>query len=468
LRARVAWTLLVGLAVLAGCGGEDAGRRDPAPEGLRPPSIIFILTDDQAPDSLGIAGNRFVQTPHLDALAADGAYFRRAYVPTPQCAPSRASILTGRYPHAHGVMTNRDTRLSPSAHTMASALKERGYATGLVGKWHLGEDDRPQAGFEDLWVTIAAPGRYADPELWIDGERRRHAGLVTDVLTDYAIRFIDTHRDEPFFLWLAYRAPHPPFPLAPDGRFTYPTDSVPLPVSAEDDLSTKPAAQRESACHAWFARANRHDGAGLRQRLSRYYTLVSIIDHNVGRLVDAVRDRGIADQTIVIYASDNGALFGEHQMVTKGPAFYEELVRTPLIIWAPGRVPGGRQVDALASVLDIFPTVCAQAGCAVPSDLPGVDIWPLATAAASPRREALFFEYLEKSQTSERVPMRGLVTEQYKYARYLDTGEQELYDLHHDPREMDNLAADGAHRDVLTTLRGMLDAWRRTSGDVDP
>jgi len=164
LRARATWTLLVGLAALVSCGGEGAGHREPAPEGPRPPSIIFILTDDQAPDSLGVAGNRFVQTPHLDAMAADGAYFRRAYVPTPQCAPSRASILTGRYPHATGVMTNRDARLPPSLQTMSGALKEQGYATGLVGKWHLGDEERPHAGFEDLWVTVAAPGRYTDPD----------------------------------------------------------------------------------------------------------------------------------------------------------------------------------------------------------------------------------------------------------------------------------------------------------------
>jgi N-acetylglucosamine-6-sulfatase len=431
------------------------------------PNIIVVLTDDQAPGSLGVAGNPNIRTPHLDALAAGGVYFTRAYVPVPQCAPSRAAMLTGQYPHVAGVMTNTDARLPGTARTLPRVLKEHGYATGLIGKWHLGVDERAQGGFEDMWVTFPVKESHTDPELWVDGERRRHEGFLTDILTDYAIRFVDRHGSQPFLLWLAYRAPHPPFPQGGDERFAYDAAALPLPASIDDDLSGKPAAQRDSACHAWFAKAGRDDGAGVRRRLAKYYALVSAIDYNVGRLVEHLRGKGIADRTVLFYLSDNGALFGEHQMVTKGPALYEELVRTPMIVWAPGRLPGGRRVDSLVSALDIFPTACGLTGSSPPPDLAGTDIWPLATGTATgPRRETLFLQYQEKTRTGERVPIRGLVTDRYKYAVYLDSGEEELYDLQNDPGEMTNLAAGAGHRDVATGLRERLDQWRRRSGDV--
>jgi N-acetylglucosamine-6-sulfatase len=457
--------LLVIVVIPSGCGqhGDHAAAAHPTG-----PNIIVIVTDDQAPGSLGVAGNANVRTPHLDALAAGGVYFTRAYVPIPQCAPSRAAMLTGQYPHVAGVMTNTNARLPGDTRTLPRVLKEHGYATGLIGKWHLGADERAQGGFEDMWVTFPVKEPHTDPELWVDGERRRHEGFLTDILTDYAIRFVDRYESQPFFLWLAYRAPHPPFPREGGERFAYDAAALPLPASINDDLSAKPAAQRDSTCHEWFAKAGRNNGARLRRRLSKYYALVSGIDYNVGRLVEHLRGKGIADRTVLFYLSDNGALFGEHQMVTKGPALYEELVRTPLIVWAPGRLRGGRRVDALVSALDIFPTACSLTGSPPPPGLAGTDIWPLAAGDGpiAPRREALFLQYEEKTRTGERVPIRGLVTDRYKYAVYLDSGEEELYDLRSDPGEMTNLAAGGGHRDVVAVMRKRLDDWRHRSGDV--
>jgi N-acetylglucosamine-6-sulfatase len=442
----------------------SASDTTPASERGGPPNVIFIFTDDQAPRTLGVEGNQHVRTPRLDRLAREGVFFSRAYVPLPQCAPSRAVVLTGLYPHQNGVMTNEGALLKPDEPTFPSIFKQRGYATGLVGKWHLGEEQRPQCGFEDMWVTLPMPGVYFDPELWVDGRLQPHDGHLTDILTDYALRFVDEHRDEPFLLWLAYKAPHPPFVSHPDTRFFYDAATLPLPASITDDLSTKPAAQRNGKCHEWFLQSTPES---IRRDLASYYSMISAIDHNVGRLIDHLREQGLDHRTIVIYMSDNGVLFGEHQMLRKGPAFYEELVRSPLIVWAPGRLDGGRKVDELVSTLDLFPTLCGLVNEPPPAGLPGENIWPLATGAGGPRRDAHNFEYLEKEATRERVPMRGLVTARYKYGLYLDDGAEELYDLQRDPLEMVNLAAQTEGREVLTSLRNRLAAWRRATGDVD-
>jgi N-acetylglucosamine-6-sulfatase len=468
------WNLILTAAILcaygAGCEREPGAAETSAQPALekapRPtrdkPNIIFIFTDDQAPNTLGCEGNPVIRTPRLDRLAAEGMFFSRAYVPIAQCAPSRAAVLTGLYPHQNGVVTNEGAHLRPDAVTFAQVLREHGYACGMIGKWHLGDPDKPQAGFNERWVSFDVPGVYYDPELWVDGEHVRAEGYLTDVLTDYAIDFVDTHRDRPFLLWLNYKAPHGPVVGPAETRFHYDPQDMPLPESMSDDLSGKPHWQRESYMHQVFLSSTPEE---IRRRLANYYAMISSIDDNVGRLADHVEEAGLAADTLVIFMSDNGFLHGEHQMITKGYVFYEEVVRVPLVMWWPGRAGPGARVSALVSSLDIFPTLCGVAGVAPPAGLPGHSLVPLMSDPGAALRDAVFFEYHAKEATDRTVPMRGLATERYKYDRYLEGGE-ELYDLQTDPHEMRNLIEETGHEDTINGLRDRLRAWRVASGDA--
>ncbi|UCG31859.1 MAG: sulfatase-like hydrolase/transferase [Phycisphaerales bacterium] len=468
------WDLVLTAVALcaygAGCEKEPGtGGTGPheAPQGaLRPtrnkPNIIFILTDDQAPNTLGSEGNPVARTPRLDRLAAEGVFFSRAYVPIPQCAPSRAAVLTGLYPHQNGVLTNEEARLRPGAVTFAHVLRKQGYACGMIGKWHLGDPDKPQAGFEDKWVSFDVPGEYYDPELWVDGRRVRADGYLTEVLTNYAMEFVDAHVERPFLLWLNYKAPHGPVVGPADAQFRYEPQDMPLPESMKDDLSGKPHWQRESYMHEVFSG---YSPEQIQRRLANYHAMISSIDHNVGRLVDHLAEVKLLADTRVIFMSDNGFLHGEHQMITKGYVFYEEVVRSPLILWQPGTIEPGRRVNTLVSSLDIFPTLCGVAGVAPPAGLPGRDLAPLLTDPSARLHDAVFFEYHTKEATGQTVPMRGLVTDRYKYVLYLDGGE-ELYDLQSDPHEMINLIDDYGQADTVRDLRGRLGRWRVSAGDA--
>jgi N-acetylglucosamine-6-sulfatase len=463
--------LLMWLALLPGCGEapeggpgrtEEAVSSRPAPDHARP-NIVFILADDLAPGTLGFEGNAVIRTPRLDRLAREGVYFSRAYVPIPQCAPSRAAILTGLYPHQNGVVSNVETQLKPGLVTFGEVFKRAGYACGLIGKWHLGHEDRPQRGFVDRWVSFPLPGNYYDPELYVDGESVRGDGYMTNILTDYAIEFIDQHAEAPFLLWLAYKAPHWPTLGPPDTRFRYDPDAIQLPEkSMADDLSTKPAAQRDGDPHRWF---QERGVDWLRERIALYYAMISSMDENVGRLVDHLRSLGLDRRTLVIFMSDNGVLMGEHRMINKGPLLYEPLVRTPLIMWWPGRIQARTRVQSLVSSLDIFPMMCASAGIAVPEGLAGRSLWPLIEHRDSSLRDGLFFEFTQKKSAEEPVALRGLVTERYKYVRYLERGE-ELYDLNQDPHECINLIGDASRGELADALRAKLEQWRRETGDL--
>ncbi|UCG31858.1 MAG: sulfatase-like hydrolase/transferase [Phycisphaerales bacterium] len=426
------------------------------------PNVIFILTDDQAPNTLGIEGNPIIRTPELDRLAGEGAYFSRAYVPIPQCAPSRAAILTGLYPHQNGVLRNEDASLRPDAVTFSRLFKQNGYACGLVGKWHLGKEDLPQAGFEDLWVTLPLPGEYHDPQLWVNKRLVQTEGYLTDILTDHAISFVEKHVDRAFLLWLAYKAPHVPARAPPDPAFAYDAADMVLPPSSADDLSAKPAAQRDSNGHALYREVGEDE---IRRRLSLYYARISSIDHNVGRLVDRLKELGLDERTLIIFMSDNGVLYGEHQLLRKGAFFYEEVVRSPLIMCWPGRIEPGTRIDALVSSLDLFPTLCAAVDIPTPEGLAGKELWPLLQSRVSSVHDALFFEYEATEKPVTMVPVRGLVTARHKYTKYLEDGE-ELYDLQVDVHEMRNLIDDPGSRELADRLRAELGAWRTRMGDL--
>jgi arylsulfatase A-like enzyme len=189
------------------------------------------------------------------------------------------------------------------------------------------------------------------------------------------------------------------------------------------------------------------------------------LDFNVGRLVDRIWELGLRRHTLIIFMSDNGQVHGEHQLARKAPAFYEELVRTPLIMCWPGRIKAGTRIDALVSSLDLFPTMAAAANISVPAELAGASLWPLLDGKASRLRDSLFFEFHGSFRTGQAIPVRGLVTERYKYVRYMRDGE-ELYDLRDDPYEMTNLDNDPSSAELLHSCRRSLAEWRARTQDT--
>ena len=427
------------------CGANDSTTTTGA-TGARP-NVLLIIADDLKPNLLGFEGDAVVRTPHLDRMASEGTSFSRAYVPLPQCGPSRAALLVGRYPHETGSVTNPG-HWNPDHPTIAQLMGARGYRTGFIGKWHLQDDGQPQAGFDE-WCSIDRTHLpYEDPVFSVNGTRTPQTGFLTDLLTDRAIEFIDRQRDAPFFLWLAYKTPHNPWTQPPGDEFVYDPGEIRLPVSVDDDLSTKPRTQRDGECHANFLGSTREK---LRDALTSYYGMVTSLDANVGRLLAHLDERDIADETLVVFLSDNGFLTGDHQMFTKGPSFYEEQVRTPLVLRQPGRVPAGARLDALVSTLDLLPTFTRLAGGEVPDGLIGRDLMPLTGGEVDRIHDELFLEYARKQGQS--VPMLGVITPGAKYVRYLATGEEELYHLADDPHEMTNLARSLEHAEELERLR---------------
>jgi len=430
------------------------------------PNIIFIFTDDQAPNTFGAAGNPSIKTPNLDRMIRGGTFFPRTYIPVPQCAPSRAAVLTGRYPHEIGVLSNTDPRLGRRPN-FATVLQRQGYRCGLVGKWHFSRHYIPHAGFRDFWVTRDKSAntegdRYIDPLIRVGAEKHQEKGWLTDIITDYALQFIDESSDKPFMLWLCYYAPHRPLTFPPDPHLRYDPAQVPLPRSINDNLHLKPPQQARDMCHAMYAEQDR---AALRENIAKYYSMITALDTNVGRILARLEQRKLDRNTLVIFMSDNGWMLGEHQLYSKGPMFYDELVRMPLIFYQPGVVPAGRRSDALVSLLDIFPTITTLGGARKLPPHSGVDIWPLVQGKTDKVRDRLFFEYRDKKLSGTFQPMLGVVSERFKYVRYMKGGQEELYNVADDPQEMKNLVHGTAHRRELLQHRAWLDEFAHS---IDP
>jgi arylsulfatase A-like enzyme len=441
---RVARAMLLAV-VLLGCNARtDAVER---------PSFVIVLSDDQRFDALGAVqreqgqGARFpwLATPNLDRLAAEGARFRNAFVVSSICSPSRASFLTGLYGHANGVIDNR-TPLAPSTDTLASWLREAGYRTGQVGKWHMGDQvERP--GFE--WsASYIGQGRYFDCTFLVDGVPEPTQGWVDDVATDYALEFLRRQRSEPFLLVVGYKSPHGP----------HRPESVPERARGRHrDLPLEPA-PNALALPPYTAPQPRGGDAGSEDSARSYFDLVSAMDDAFGRLLDAIDAPGLRERTVVIFAGDNGYLLGEHGMRTKRAA-YEASIRIPLLVRWPVRmgIPQGLRVDAPVLNVDLAPTLLELAGVPAPLPLHGRSLGELVEGRGPPWRSAFLYEFFR--EPSFEVPTQlALRAPDAKLIVYPGHPEwTELFDLASDPGEQRNLARDPKHTPQLEALRAELE-----------
>ncbi|MBM3736003.1 MAG: sulfatase [Acidobacteria bacterium] len=408
-------------------------------------NIVFVLCDDHRFDYIGALGHPWLKghTPNLDRLLRGGVHFRNAFVTSSLCSPSRASILSGQYMHAHKVYDNFSP--FPSAlPTFPQILKRNGYRTGFIGKWHMGGDsDAPQPGF-DHWVSFRGQGDYENPRINKNGQASQVNGYMTDILTGEASRFIKDNAAGPFCLYLSHKAIHYPFVPHPRHANLFQGMKIPKPAS----MIYKPEFYDQLPRWVHDRRFTRHGVDGLFGHTSTfddayrgYCQALLPVDESLGEVLNTLEERRLLNDTLVIYMGDNGYMWGEHGLVDKR-AMYEPSIRVPMIAHCPD-LSGPKAVSEFALNLDIAPTLLDAAGLATPPQIHGRSLIPVMQGRASNWRKDFVYEYEWEQDYPYTPTMTGLRTERHSFTYYHGIWDiNELYDLEKDPDQMKNLIAD--------------------------
>ena len=419
------------------------------------PNIVFILTDDQGVWAAGCYGNSEIRTPNLDRIADTGTRFENFFVATPVCSPSRATLLTGRISSQHGVHDwIREGNVGPDAASYLEGevaytdiLAEHGWTCGISGKWHLGNSQIVQHGFSHWFVHQRGGGPYNNAPMVRNGELVEEPGYVTDVITDDALATIDRYagNDAPFYLSVHYTAPHSPWTGHPQDI-----------VDSYDDCPFESCPQEPR--HPW-AISLTDNCLGDREMLKGYFAAVTAMDHNVGRILDRLEERGIRDNTLVVFVSDNGFSCGHHGFWGKGNGthplnMYENSVKVPAMMSHPGRIPEGAVQGGMVSAYDFMPTLLDYLELPRPEgrNLPGRSFLPALLGVESVGRDSVVI-YDEYGST------RMVRTETCKYIHRYPDGPHELYDLAEDPDERSNLADSPSETGRIAEMKGMLEDW---------
>ncbi|HUF10928.1 MAG TPA: sulfatase [Rhodothermales bacterium] len=442
----------------------------------QPRNVVFILSDDHRYDFMGFHENApdFLETPSLDRMAAEGVHLKNAFVTTSLCSPSRASIFTGQYAHNHRVVDNTSP-IPPDVRFFPVDLQEAGYETALVGKWHMGENtDDPKPGF-DRWVSFRGQGVYYNPMLNVDGERKRYEGYTSDLLTDFAIKWLegrDTSSEKPFFLFLSHKAVHAEFEPAERHAGRYGDVKIPYPASMADTESNyrgKPQWVKEQR-YGWHGVDYAYHGQmEFDTFYKRYAETLLGVDESVGRVLDFLDEQGLAEQTLVFYMGDNGFMLGEHGLIDKRQA-YEESIRVPMLAYAPGFIEPGSTTESLIRNIDIAPTILTLAGVDVPERMDGSSFLPVLAGEDSGEGREFLYEYYWEYAFPHTPTVFALRGDRYKYIFYHGVWDlQELYDLQADPKEQFNLIHLPDHRERVTQMRSRLfDLLEETGGMTIP
>ena len=436
------------------------------------PNILFIFTDQQSAGALSCAGNAHLHTPHMDALASSGVRFEQSYCAAPVCGPSRASVATGRLPHEHGALVN-DLAPDPAIPSFGEVFRDAGYSTAWSGKW----DMRAIRGFDGLHDADAPLG----------------LGIRADAhVTDRAVDFLARKHDRPFFLGVSLTNPHdicywimqrstPAGELTPETiRLKQAADGIqfdlpegqdglpPLPPNFEIDPE-EPGFIRKCRRRPYYGQEGTftHDWNvdTWRAYLHAYYRLTERVDVQVGRLLDALREAGLEEDTLVLFTSDHGEGMAAHRWVAK-LMLYEEPSKVPFIVSWPGRIPAGRvDGDHLVSGLDVFPTLCDWAGVSCP-EVTGTSLRPLVEDPEPPGRPFLVSE-LHPDYEDLDMQARMVRTPRHKYVAFSEGSTPEmLFDLEQDPGETRNLAREPEAGASLDQHRARLRQWCAQTGDA--
>ncbi|PTQ10005.1 acetylglucosamine-6-sulfatase [Sphingomonas oleivorans] len=440
----------------------------PRRAGGKPRNIIVILTDDHRYDAMGFMGTQdFVRTPVLDRLAREGAHFRNAFVTTALCSPSRATIFTGLYAHQHRVVDNNHP-IAPGLVFFPEYLQAAGYETAFIGKWHMGlEGDDPQPGF-DRWVSFKGQGDYwpNGDGLNVDGERIEQDGYLTDILNDFALDWLESRtREKPFMLFLAHKAVHAEFYPAPRHLGRYDGASFRYPETMTAGVKDRPMwveNQRNSWHGVDFAY---HADLDIGDYYKRYMETFLSVDEGIGRIVEHLEARGELDETLILYMSDNGFMFGEHGLIDKRTA-YEESMRIPMVARCPALFAGGTVVDEVVANLDIAPWLLGVAGLEAPGWMEGRDLAPLLAGEKVAWRESLLYEYYWERNFPQTPTVHAIREDRYKYIHFHGVWDiDELYDLQEDPLESTNLIFSPGHEAIVERLNAKLfDTLEATGG----
>jgi len=487
--------------MLAGVSGGCAA------SAVSPPNIIYIMADDQRFDTLGCNGNPVLKTPNIDKLAERGTRFTQAFTPSPICCISRACVLTGQYARRHGV-NNFETRIPDMKKTYPGILQKSGYYIGFIGKWGTDENNKEYfhrvASFFDFWGGSMSQSNYWHErdcrfvtnngttdrtEFFCDcppdaqgasGEQIR-AGRKNikdpihqdvDVIPLKVGQFLaQRDADKPFCLSISLKGPHGPWEDCADEVQDLFKDT-PMPIKASvnvDDARSRPEFLKKSLMNpqrgAKLVRDTSLHGF-LQEETRAYYRLIAGLDLCVGKILDELKQRGLDQNTVIIYTSDNGHFLGEHGFDGKW-LLYEESAHLPLIICDPRNPVVAQTSDALALLTDMAPTMLDLAGVNIPGDMQGKSLLPQTTNPSAPLRDAFFMEHLyghgavapNHIERSE-----GVCTRQWKYINYIEQAgpqAEELYDLEKDPLEMKNLAQNPEYKHQLESLKNQWETFRK-------
>ncbi len=465
-----------------------------------PPNILFIFSDDHAYQSIGAYGSKINQTPNIDRLAREGMRFDRCYVTNSICGPSRATILTGKYSHLNGFIQNESGDFDGSQQTFPKLLQKKGYQTAVIGKWHLGSEP---TGF-DHWNVLIGQGTYYNPRMIENGKKVSYTGYTTDIITDLALDWLKSRdQGKPFLLMYQHKAPHREWAPALRHLTKYDDVTMPEPATLFDDYSGRgtPAKTQDMTIaktmnehdlklvprqypltpeqrKAWdaaygpkneaFKEANLQGKDLVRWKYQRYIKdylrCVDAVDENIGRVLDYLDQAGLADNTIVVYSSDQGFYLGEHGWFDKR-WMYEESLRTPLVVRWPGKVkPGSVNGEAIVSNLDFAETFLEAAGVEVPSAMQGRSLVPILQGnTPDDWRDAFYYHYYEFPGWHSVRRHYGVTDGRYKLIHFYepDVDEWELYDLQKDPNEMQSVYGDPAYAEVQKRMHDKLAELRR-------
>ena len=445
------WAYFLLLAgCLVGCGRDER------------PSFIIIYTDDQRADALGCTGNKAIITPTMDSLCRYGMHFQNAFVTLSVCSPSRAALLTGRYGSANGVTgVGLDRKLNTGEITIAHFLKEAGYHTAMLGKWHLG--DTPEAlGFDES-NYFTANGPYYNRTVIDEGQETVAEGFIENYLSDKAINFFQrmTNENDPFLLFYCTQLPHMDdkfdWEVQPETLARYAGKTIPLPATQQDSLHNKSPYLKTSRSRERGDFYGYQQEDSLRNHILRYYAAITEMDAALEKMLVQLKASGLDENTYIILMGDNGWFLGEHGFTSKVLA-YEESIRVPLIITGPGASLGNN--SNLVLNIDIAPTVLELAGVEIPSNMQGKSLLPLLKKEATGWRKDFLYEAPEPQLGS--WPLEAVRTEQWKYIKTYDienpelAAYEELYNIIEDPEETNNLTHDTFLNNILNDLRSRL------------
>ena len=465
----------------------------------RRPNVLIAISDQLHHGALRCAGNEIVETPNIDRLASEGVRFENALCPTPFCSPTRASLMTGMFPHQHRVIRNlRRSRpgLNPDLETTEQALMDAGYAARQFGKWHLGAKTRvpayardPELNYSDYFRPIGrempAPpegprNRVGRPIYSVEAVKRANANYGgdrgpanswigrTDVpvehteeawIADRAIQAVRELAGEPFFVTVSFPAPHGPWVVNEPYYSLYERQRIRLPANRDSVLDI----ERRTAAWRFGSLLGEE---GLREYLAVYYGMVSMMDANLGRILDELDRLGEADNTLVVFTSDHGDMQAGHGMYGKSTySMYEETTRVPLLLRYPGRIPAGRTVRTHAGTCDISPTILDYLGVGAPDSAGGGSLRPFVDGKEQLDRPMFAERDRSNWDVETRANFQRLIrTHEWKYS-YHSRGDSQLFHLAQDPGETRNLIDDRAARSARLKLHGDLVRWMKETED---